>query len=182
MPEINSQTTLESFRGAAASGQPVPAGVAIAAVSASFALGLLAKVADVSSRHRQAAGSAAKLSSVVEAVANESERMLQMAEIDIAAFEAYLRTQRLPRPTDRERESRRRAIEQAVRDAIEIPLAAARAAARGLDLCAEISDATHAAVLADLGSAASLLEGALRTFLICADSNLRQFAADIEPF
>jgi hypothetical protein len=45
-----SQVTLEHFRLAAAGQHPMPAGVAIAAVSAGFALGLAAKVLGVSSR------------------------------------------------------------------------------------------------------------------------------------
>lgn len=182
MPQVNSQWALESFRSAAASGEPAPAAVAIAAVSASFALGLLAKVAVVSSRHRQFAGYADKLSSLVEASTSESKQMLQIAEKDVAAFEAYMRSQRLPRSTDRERDARQRAVEQALREAIEIPIAAARAAAKGLDLCSAASAATHVAVLADLGSAASLLASALRIFLLCADSNIRQFAPDVAPF
>jgi len=176
------ESSLEQFRAAAASGDPTPAGVAVSAVSASFALGLLAKVLKVSGRHKKFAASAAKIGSLSDAARAEAKRMLQFAEEDIAAFSAYVASGRLPQATDREREERQRAVNAAVRKAIEIPLAAARSAAAGLELCSEASGLTHAAVIADLGAATSLLSSAMRIFLLCADSNLRQLALDPQPF
>jgi formiminotetrahydrofolate cyclodeaminase len=176
------ESSLEQFRSAAASGEPTPAGVAISAASASFALGLLAKIAKVSSRQKQFATASAKLESLGDAARSQAKRMLQFAEEDVAAFKAYVASSRLPQSTDREREDRQRAVNAAVRKAIEIPLTAARAAASGLELCSEASAATHTAVIADLGAAASLLASAMRVFLMCADSNLRQLALDPAPF
>jgi glutamate formiminotransferase/formiminotetrahydrofolate cyclodeaminase len=177
-----SQSSLEYFRSSAASVAPTPAGVAIAAVSASFALGLLAKVANVSSRHKQFAANVAKLRRIADAATAESKRLLELADQDVTAFKGYVESSRLPQTSDREREARQRALSEAMRRAIEIPLAAARSAAAGLELCSEASNSTHTAVLADLGASASLLASAVRVFLMCADSNLRQMAADAAPF
>jgi len=182
MPGAVWESTLEQFRAAAASGEPMPAGVAISAASASFALGLLAKVLKVSGRHKKFLGSSAKIDSLCDAARTEGKRMLQFAEEDIAAFNAYVAGSRLPQATDREREDRQRAVNAAVRKAIEIPLAAARSAAAGLELCSEASSFTQVAVIADLGAATSLLAGAMHVFLMCADSNLRQLALDPLPF
>jgi methenyltetrahydrofolate cyclohydrolase len=176
------ELSLEQFRAAAASGDPTPAGVAVSAVSASFALGLLAKVLKVSGRHKKFADSVPKINSLSDAARAEAKRMLQFAEEDIAAFNGYVASSRLPQTSDREREERQRAVNAAVRKAIEIPLAAARSAATGLELCSEASGLTHAAVIADLGAATSLLSSAMRIFLLCADSNLRQLALDPQPF
>ncbi|HVB87243.1 MAG TPA: cyclodeaminase/cyclohydrolase family protein [Candidatus Dormibacteraeota bacterium] len=176
------ESSLEQFRAAAASGDPTPAGVAVSAVSASFALGLLAKVLKVSARHKKFAGSAPKIDSLSDAARTEAKRMLQFAEEDVSAFNAYVASGRLPQASDREREERQRALNAAVRKAIEIPLAAARSAATALELCSEASGLTHAAVIADLGAATSLLSSAMRIFLLCADSNLRQLALDPQPF
>lgn len=182
MPSPIWDFSLEEFRSGSASGEPTPAGVAIAAASASFALGLLAKVLQVSSRHKEFAGNLAKIDSFCDAARTHSKRMLQFAEEDTAAFQSYMAGSRLPRSTDREREERHRAINAAVRDAIEIPLAAAQSAASALDICSQACAFTHTMVIADLGAAASLLFAAMRVFLTCADSNLRQLAADPAPF
>lgn len=177
-----SESSLEDFRAAAAGGEPTPAGVAIAAASASFALGLLAKVAAVSARHKKFAQHSGKLHALAEAAAAESRRALRLAEQDVAAFKACVAGNRLPQSTEAEREARQRAIHDAVREAIEIPLAAARSAAKGLELCSEAAGATHTTVIADLGAAASLLANAMRVFLMCADSNLGQLAVDPAQF
>lgn len=173
-----SESTLERFREAAASAHPMPAGVAVAAVSASFAFGLLAKALAVSARRDAQAANIGKLEPSTAAARAESSRMLQLAADDIAAFEAYLAGARMPRSTDREQLERRQALDSALRQAIDLPLAAARSAAAGLQLCAETVSVTHRVVLADLAAAVTLLSGALRAFLLCAESNVRQLAPE----
>jgi formiminotetrahydrofolate cyclodeaminase len=170
------QVTLEHFRREAAGQHPMPAGVAIAAVSAGFALGLVAKVLAVAGRRATPAEDAARLQPLTATAQAASQRMLQMAADDVAAFEAYLTARRLPHSSESEREARRQAIDPAVRRAIELPLAAAAEAAAGLRLCSEISAFTPAGLAADLGVSADLLASALRGFLLCAQSNVRQLA------
>ncbi|MGH8199159.1 MAG: cyclodeaminase/cyclohydrolase family protein [Steroidobacteraceae bacterium] len=171
------QVTLEQFRREAAGQHPMPAGVAIAAVSAGFALGLVAKVLTVVGRRATPPADAARLEPLTAAAQAASQRMLQMAADDVAAFEAYLTARRLPHSNESEREARRQAIDSAVRRAIELPLAAAAAAAAGLKLCSEASAFTPADLTADLGVSADLLASALRGFLLCARSNVGQLAA-----
>lgn len=173
-----SDSTLERFREAVAGGHATPAGVAVSAVSASFAFGLLAKALAVSARRDVNSSHSAKREPLTAAVRAESSRMLQLAADDSAAFEAYLAGKRLPQSTDGERRERRQALDTSVRQAIDLPLAAARSAAAGLRLAAEAVAVTHLVVLADLATAVTLLSGALRAFLFCAESNLTQLAPD----
>ncbi len=178
MPAHIWDSTLENFRSAAASGEAMPAGAALSAVSASLGLALLAKVLKVSGRRKDFAGNSAKLESLIESARMESKRMMQFAEDDIAAFNSYMAATRLPQATDPDREARKRAVDAALRKAIEGPLTAARAAAAGIVLCGDAAAMIHAVVAADLGAATSLLSSAMRVFLLCADSNLRQVASD----
>jgi formiminotetrahydrofolate cyclodeaminase len=173
-----SDSTLERFREAAASAHPTPAGVAVAAVSASFAFGLIAKALAVSGRKDAHSGGLGKLEPLVAAARAESSRMLQLASDDGAAFEAYLSATRMPRATEQERLERQRALDAALHQAIDLPLAAARSAAAGLELCAEARPVTHLVVLADLATAVTLLGGALRAYLFCAQSNVGQLAPE----
>ncbi len=182
MPTPLSDSTLEQFRAAIASAQPVPAGVTAAAVSASFALGLLAKALTVSGRHKELSGHLARLEPLAAAAQAGSKRMLQLAADDVCAFEVYLAGARLPRSTARERHDRRDALDRAVERAIELPLAAAREAAAGLELCAAACPLTHLALIADLGACASLLASGLRVFLMCAESNVRQLTPDASRY
>ena len=180
MPASIRESTVEQFRSAVASVNPMPAGVSASAVSASFALGLLAKVLEVSGRRKDFAGDRSKLSDLLATAKDESQRMVRFAEDDIAAFHAYMTAVRLPHATASEQEERTRAMSSALREAIEMPLGAARAAAAGIGLCADAAGMAHAAVAADLGAAAALLASALRVFLLCADSNVSQLASASE--
>jgi methenyltetrahydrofolate cyclohydrolase len=182
MPSPMSESTLEHFRSAAASGEPVPAGVAVSAVGASFALGLLSKVLTISRRRKDFTGNSAELEALADAARASSKRMMQFAEEDMAAFNAYMASARLPQATDGERAERKRAVDVALRKAIEVPLASARAAASGIGLCLDATGMVHAFVAPDLGAAVSLLAGALRVFLLCADSNIRQIASDAAAY
>ena len=172
------QVTLEDFRREAAGQHPMPAGVAIAAVSAAFALGLVAKVLAVSGRRNTLAGNATSLEPLAAAAQAASQRMLQRASDDVSAFDAYLTARRLPHSTESERLARQQAIDSAIRGIIDVPLAAAREAAAGLQACSDASAFTPPALVADLGVVAALLGSALRAFLLCAESNVRQLAPD----
>ncbi|MGH8326750.1 MAG: cyclodeaminase/cyclohydrolase family protein [Steroidobacteraceae bacterium] len=178
MPTRVSDSTLEQFRHAAAGQQPTPAGVAVAAVAAAFALGLIAKVHTISGRRKELQADAPRLEALSAAAQAASQRMLQLAGDDSAAFEAYLAARRLPRATDSERQARERGIDSAARRAIDLPLEAAQEAAAGLKLCTDASALTPLALVADLRVAAALLAGALRGFLLCAQSNVRQLTPE----
>ena len=171
-----SQTTLGDFRREAAGQQPMPAGVAIAAVSAGFALALLVKVLAVSSRRDTVRENAGRIEPLAAAAQAASQRMLHLAGDDIAAFDAYLTARRLPHSTESESHARQQSIDSAVQRAIDLPLAAAQEAAAGLQLCSEVSAFAPRELIADLGVAAALVAGALRSFLLCAESNVRQLA------
>jgi formiminotetrahydrofolate cyclodeaminase len=171
-----SESTLERFREAAASGRPTPAGVAIASVCASFAFGLLAKALAVSARKDARASNPARIQPLTTTAQAESRRMLQLADADVSAFKAFLAASRLPQSTDPERIERRQELDSALRRTIDVPLAGARSAAAGLELCAEAASMMHPVVLADLAAAVTLLSGALRVFLLCAEANVTQLA------
>ena len=183
MPTRVSESTLEQFRHAAAGQQPTPAGVAVAAVAASFALGLLAKVVAITGRRKEvSAANVSRLETLTAAAQAASQRMLQLAGEDSAAFDAYLSARRLPHSTGPERQAREQAIRSTVRRAIDLPLAAAQEAAAGLRQCSEVSALTPPALIADLGLSATLLAGALRGFLLCAESNVQQLAPDAASY
>ena len=61
----------------------------------------------------------------------------------------------------------------ALRQAIEAPMRAARAAVAGLELCVRASGAVKPSLAVDQRAAEALIAGALRAILMCIDANLR---------
>ena len=153
------KSTLEEFREQLASRDPVPAGVSVAAVSASLALGLLMKVLEITRKRRDFQGDPQKIEELLAAVRTASNKLSQYADEDIVAFAEYMASRRSP------------AAEAALQKAIEVPLSAARAAATGLRLCVEGSGMVPASIAPDLGTASLLLGGSIQAMLLSVESN-----------
>lgn len=66
----------------------------------------------------------------------------------------------------------------ALRQAIEAPMRAARAAVAGLELCVRASGAVKPSLAVDQRAAEALIAGALRAILMCIDANLRGHEAE----
>ena len=139
--------SLASFSDSVAATRPAPAGVAAAAVAAELGISLLIKTLAITGGQDE----------LLEAARREAAHLRGAADDDIGAVMAYMSA----RDAD------------ALRQAIEAPLRAARAAVTGLELCAKASGAVKTALAADLGAAQALLAGALRAILICIDANLQ---------
>ncbi|HEY3823591.1 MAG TPA: cyclodeaminase/cyclohydrolase family protein [Bryobacteraceae bacterium] len=161
------KSTLAEFREKACGTDPLPAGVAISAVSASLALALLAKVLDIAVRRKNFSGDRQRLTALLDAAREESARLAQLADDDVHAFQEYMECKRQGRDPN-----------EAVRNAIQVPMNAARSAVRGLELCSEAIGMLQGLTAADVGSAASLLSGAVRAFLLSANANDRTMRSD----
>lgn len=166
------ESNLEEFREKAASSDASIAAVAVAAVSAACAVGLVVMVLDVIGKRKDFQGDRQRLDTLADAAREESDRLARYADEDPAAYAAYMRARRMPKTTERERHEREHAMAAALRRATDVPMAAARAAVAGLNICAEAAEMAHGAVAADLGGAAMLLSGATRAILGTVDANL----------
>ncbi len=165
-------SSVEEFREKAASSDASIAAVAVAAVSASCALGLIVMVLDIIGKRKGFTGDRQRLQALSDAAREESDRLARYADEDPAAYAAYMRCLRMPKNTEAERHERDRALAAALRRATDVPMAAARAAVSGLNLCVEAAAIAHGAVAADLGGAAFLLAGATRAILLTVETNL----------
>jgi methenyltetrahydrofolate cyclohydrolase len=162
-------TSIENFRDRVASTEPTPAGVSVAAISASLGLALIEKVLRIVSQRKGFAGDRARLGQLADAAQAGSARVVHYADEDVAVFNEYLASRRAKDA---------RATGDALRNAIEVPLKIARSAVDGLDLCAAAAGFAHAPLAADLGAAAEILAGAVRATLLSVDSNVTQLALD----
>jgi formiminotetrahydrofolate cyclodeaminase len=177
MPDSIWSATLKQFRDRMAGLDPVPAGVTAAAVSATLALALLSKVLLVTAKRRDFTGDPELIGTLLQETRNISQTLCKLADDDVAAFEDYLHCLRRKQPS----EAAVRKTIAALRKTIEVPLDVARTAASGIALCEKASAHVHKVVAPDLGIAAGLLAGAVRSTLITVGSNLQQLAED-DPY
>jgi formiminotetrahydrofolate cyclodeaminase len=160
-------TTLAAFREKASGTDPVPASVAISAVTASLALALLAKVLNIVSRRKNFTGDRQRLDALLDAARAESTSLTHLADDDIEAFNQYMECVR-----------RGKELGAAIRKTIEVPMDCARSAVRGLGLCAQTAGMVQGLAAADIGAAAALLSGAARAMLLSVDANIRELCTD----
>lgn len=159
---------LGDLRQRVAGTDPVPAGVAISAVTASLALALVAKVLEINRRRKSFEGDPRELDALVEGIRHESVQLTHLADADVEAFNRYMDLARRKEP-----------LVEAMREAIRVPMDAARTVSRGLDLCREAAPHCQAGMTAsDFAVAGALLSGALRGMLISIESNMQHLPGD----
>jgi formiminotetrahydrofolate cyclodeaminase len=159
MSESVWKSTLGDFRDRLAGRESVPAGVSVAAVSASLGLSLLIKVLEIVRRRKDFAGDPAKIAELLASARAESAKLDRAADEDIVAFAEYMASRGTPGEA------------AALQRAIQTPLGAARAAAAGLQLCSEAIVVTPASIAPDLGTATLILAGSVRSMLLSVESN-----------
>ena len=165
-------STLQEFRDRVASTDATVAAVSVASVSAMFALDLVVMVLQITGNRKNFQGDRRRLDVLVESAQSEAERLARYAEEDPAAYAQFMRCLRMSKTTESDRAKRDRALVEALRRATEVPLASARAAVSGLNVCAEAAGLVQGSVATDLGGAAMLLSGAVRAVLLSVDANI----------
>jgi formiminotetrahydrofolate cyclodeaminase len=133
--------------------------VSAAAASAALALRVLQGVLEIAARKHEAGA----LAELIDSATREAENLARLAEQDGAVYAAYVQARR----------ERSANVQADLRSAIESPLAAARSAASGIDLCRKALPFFRGAIAADVAGAAIVLAGAVQAILCCVDANLR---------
>jgi len=147
MPRSIWSESLGSFSDAVAATRPAPAGVSAAAVVAELGMCLMIKAMSITGGHAD----------LVEAARLEAAHLRGAADDDIGAVMEFMHGRDAA----------------TLRQAIEAPMRAARAAVAALELCVRASGAVKPSLAVDQRAAEALIAGALRAILMCIDANLR---------
>src|SRR5271169_5273184 len=97
------KSTLEEFDDRITQGDAITGAVAVAAISAAFAVSLLCMVLEITARKKESESRRGQLLALLEKARTESERLRQAADEDRAAYGAYRHAFLLPQATDQER-------------------------------------------------------------------------------
>jgi formiminotetrahydrofolate cyclodeaminase len=114
------------------------------------------------------------------AAAGFRSELLQLVEIDAAAYAAVIAARRLPKSTDRERELRRVQIDAAIREATRAPLTIAQRAEAVLTLAERLVPIGNRNAISDAGVAGLLAAAALRGGALNVRINL-PYLPEAEP-
>ncbi len=166
------QEPFSKFVDNVASSKPVPAGGAVAALSASLAASLLQMVLEI------AVKDGANVGDMLTTVEKGREELQHCVEDDIDAFNAFLAARRLPKSTESEKRHRQQFMTQALQRCTEVPLSAARAAAKLVPIAKGLLSLAPDKVLSDFGVALTECDCALVGLSFTVNINLRETASD----
>lgn len=161
-----------AFLDALASGEPAPGGGSVAALAGAMAAGLVCMVCNLTIGKKQFAEYEDEMRGTL-ARAEELRSSLQaLAEEDVAVFGRLSAAYRLPRTTEADAATRQAAIQKVTRQAAEVALRVAQAAAALLPLCTAVSSRCARLIVGDVGVAAVLARATVQSAILNVESNL----------
>jgi formiminotetrahydrofolate cyclodeaminase len=172
MPGSIWQETIGEFVEKVASSKPVPAGGAVAALSACLAASLLKMLLEI------AAKGGAKVDHQVVIVKTGLKELQNCVAEDIKAFDSFLAARRMPQLTELEKLHRQELLTQALQRCTEVPLTAAQAIVRLVPIAKDLVGLVPDKVLSDLGVALSEFDCGLVGLSFTVNINLRGTASD----
>lgn len=172
MPEPLETQPISVFLDALASQAPTPGGGSVAALSGAMAAGLISMVCALTIGKKQYAEFDAELRSVREHSEALRQELQRLVDADIEVFNRLSASYKLPRVTDADAATRQAAIQQVTRQAAEVPLHVARAAAALLPLCTSITNRCSRMIVSDVGVAAALAYATAQSAVLNVEINL----------
>ncbi|MFO7793047.1 MAG: glutamate formimidoyltransferase [Candidatus Saliniplasma sp.] len=137
-----------------------PGGGSIAALAGSLGAALTSMVSNLSTGGRKTADIDPKLIPVAEEAQELKDKLLDAVDEDTNAFDKYMEAKKMPKSTEEERKKRKKAMEEGLKHAVEVPMETARDSAKVIDIAEKaaeygkkgaVSDALVAAQMAYSG-------------------------------
>jgi formiminotetrahydrofolate cyclodeaminase len=153
---------MQSYVNALADASPTPGGGSAAAVAGSMAAALVVMVCQVTLGKERYRAATEELLAVRSEADRLKDRLMALAVQDEDAYKKVVGAYRLPKESEAEKKVRHQAIQSALRQATEVPLAVALACADVLKLAGRIVNRINPNALSDLGTAAALADAGLQ--------------------
>ncbi|MDX1476230.1 MAG: glutamate formimidoyltransferase [Saprospiraceae bacterium] len=164
--------TLTNFAHVTASESPTPGGGSVSAYVGALGASLGTMVANLSSHKRGWDERWAEFSDWAEQGQGLVSELLALVDADTDAFNAVMAAFRLPKGTEEEKAVRQDQIQQATRQAIEVPLQVMRAAERSFTLLSQMVDEGNPNSISDAGVGALCARAAVHGAWLNVQINL----------
>jgi len=142
---------LNEFADETASESPAPGGGSIAAYVGSLGVSLAAMVANLSSHKKGWDERWEEFSKWAEAGQQYKDELLKLVDADTKAFNQIMHAMGLPKGTEQEKSVRKQAIQNATRNAIEIPFKVMQASYNSMEIIKAMAETGNPNSVSDVG-------------------------------
>ena len=162
---------------------PAPGGGSVAALSGALGASLASMVANLTANKRGSEDVDTVLNEAAQRCQDLRARLLNAVDEDAVAFNSYLEAMRLPSKTEEELAARSDAMEQALQQAIKVPLETAKLSLEALELAEVVGRNGNPASISDAGVGAQMayagIKGGIYNVLInLSDTSDPEFAEE----
>jgi methenyltetrahydrofolate cyclohydrolase len=172
MTEIK-DNRIEQFLEALASQSATPGGGSAAAIIGAMGAALVSMVCNLTIGKKKYAEVEGEMKDVLAKADTLRKQLIGMIEDDVKAFDAVMGAYGMPKETDADKAKRDSAIQAALKQATDVPMACARAARQVIDIAAVASDKGNLNVISDAGVGVLAGYAALRSAALNVFTNAR---------
>lgn len=165
--------TIEEFLDALASQSATPGGGGAAAIVGAMGAALVSMVCNLTIGKKKYAEVEADMKDVLVKAEALRQRLTGMIDDDAKAFDLVMGAYGMPKETDADKAARDKAIQAALKEATEVPLACARAARDVIGLAAVAAEKGNLNVISDAGVGVLAAYAALRSAALNVLTNAR---------
>ena len=151
---------------------PAPGGGSAAALASALGTSLLIMVSGLARTRTGADGERAALAAAAPNLVDLRDRLMQAMDDDTAAYDRVIAAYKLPKASAEEQQTRKDAIQTALRGATDVPLTVVRLSAAALNAAETIAENGHSGAASDVGVAVALLRAGLHGARLNVEINL----------
>jgi len=168
--------TLSDFVNETASESPAPGGGSISAYMGAMGIALATMVANLSSHKRGWDDQWEKYSKIAEQGQELKEQLVNLVDEDTQAFNKIMNSFSLPKSTEEEKRTRKKAIQDATLYATKVPFRVMEVAAKGMSLAKQMAEIGNPNSVTDAGVGAL----AIRSAVMGAFLNVKINSVDLD--
>ena len=154
---------LQTFLDQLASRASTPGGGSAAAIMGAMGAALISMVANLTVGKKKYEDVEAEMQGFLEQSEALRTRLTGMIQADVDVFDKVMAAYGMARETEADKEQRSRAIQAALKEATDVPLACAQLCADVIELCRPVAEKGNLNVISDAGVAVLAAHAALRS-------------------
>jgi len=155
--------SIESFLNELASSTPAPGGGSVAALSGALGAALISMVSNLTIGKEKYASVQEDISASLDKSEELRMNLTDLLQEDVEAYTRLSQIMKMPRETEEQKNVRATAMQQALKDAADVPMRIAETCAEVMDLCRPAAEKGNINAVSDVGVGILMAEAGLRS-------------------